>query len=512
MWPFDSLRSLRAGRHIKAARRSPSRSLPAVVRARYDAAQTTAENARHWAMADALSADGAASPDVRRKLRERSRYEVANNSYAKGIVLTLANDCIGTGARLQMLTDDAETNRRVEAAFAEWAEAVDLAGKLRTMRMAKATDGEAFAVFSGNPTLNMPVMLDVQLIEADRVASPVSACGYAVTGPDTCRGEAQRSQVDGIVLDAWGNPQTYTVLRQHPGDPLRGDYPTAAWKTQFDLVPADAVVHWFRGDRPGQHRGIPEITPALPLFAQLRRYTLAVIAAAETAADFAAVLFTDAPANGEAQALEPMDVVELEKRMATVLPDGWRLGQVEAQQPATGYAEFKREILNEIARCLNLPYNIAACNSSGYNYASGRLDHQTYFKSIRVEQAHLAEAVLDRIFAAWVDEAMLTTELSALRGMPAVPHQWFFDGTEHVDPAKEANAQATRLSSNTTTLAIEYARQGRDWETELRQRAKEEALKAELGLMVPAAPQPAEDDEPEDTEEADTDVEQDQAA
>jgi capsid protein len=221
------------------------------------------------------------------------------------------------------------------------------------------------------------------------------------------------------------------------------------------------------------------------------------------------VLFTDAPANGEAQALEPMDVVELEKRMATVLPDGWRLGQVEAQQPATGYGEFKREILNEIARCLNLPYNIAACNSSGYNYASGRLDHQTYYKSIRVEQSHLAEAVLDRIFAAWVDEAMLTSELSSLRSMRSVPHQWFFDGTEHVDPAKEANAQATRLSSNTTTLAIEYARQGRDWETELRQRAKERALMQELGLTsTPAAPQPTD----EEDEEVDTDVEQDQAA
>ena len=38
-------------------------------------------------------------------------------------------------------------------------------------------------------------------------------------------------------------------------------------------------------DRPGQARGIPDITPALPLFAQLRRFTLAVLAAAETAAD-----------------------------------------------------------------------------------------------------------------------------------------------------------------------------------------------------------------------------------
>jgi hypothetical protein len=102
----------------------------------------------------------------------------------------------------------------------------------------------------------------------------------------------------------------------------------------------------------------------------LRRYTLAVIAAAETAADFAAVLFTDAPANGEAQALEPMDVVELEKRMATVLSDGGRPGQIEAQQPTTSYAEFKREILNEIARCLNLPYNIAACTKVNWQFTT----------------------------------------------------------------------------------------------------------------------------------------------
>jgi len=466
------------GRNRKAKRQAR------MLRARFDAAQTTAENARHWAMADSMSADGAGSADVRRKLRQRARYEVANNSYAKGIVLTLANDCIGTGPRLQLLADDGEINRRVEAAFAEWAKAANLAEKLRTMRMAKSTDGETFAVLTANPMIDSPVKLDVQLVEADRVASPLMALLPVA------------NDVDGITLDAYGNPQTYTILRQHPGD-------LAAWKTQYDLVPADAVVHWFRADRPGQHRGIPEITPALPLFAQLRRYTLAVLGAAETAADFAAVLFTDAPASGEAAAVEPMDIVELEKRMATVLPDGWKLGQIKAEQPGTTYGEFKREILNEIARCLNLPYNIAACNSSGYNYASGRLDHQTYYKSIRVEQAHLAEGVLDRIFAAWIGEAELLSDFAYLRTADAAPHQWFFDGTEHVDPAKEANAQATRLASNTTTLATEHARQGKDWETELRQRAKERALMQELGLTEEqAAPQPTGEDE-----EVDTDVE-----
>jgi len=37
----------------------------------------------------------------------RARYEVANNAYARGIVLTLANDVIGTGPRLQMLSEKA---------------------------------------------------------------------------------------------------------------------------------------------------------------------------------------------------------------------------------------------------------------------------------------------------------------------------------------------------------------------------------------------------------------------
>src|ERR1035437_5921795 len=97
---------------------------PMLVRARYDAAQTTPDNRRHWANADALAADAGASPEVRRTLRNRARYEVANNSYARGIVLTLANDVIGTGPRLQMLLGDGEdsgSNGIIEREFMAWA-------------------------------------------------------------------------------------------------------------------------------------------------------------------------------------------------------------------------------------------------------------------------------------------------------------------------------------------------------------------------------------------------------
>jgi lambda family phage portal protein len=471
-------------------RSKPRRSLrayraPLHVRGRYDAAQTTDENRRHWANADMLSADAANNPRVRTVLRNRARYEVANNSYARGIVLTLANDTIGTGPRLQMITDDDVSNRLVEQEFMLWADAVCLADKLRTMRMSRAESGEVFAMLVANPKIDSPIKLDLRLIEADQVMTPV-----------LLRQEADLLAIDGIIFDEHGNPIEYHVLKRHPGDNI------ARWTLDFDRVPAASMVHYFRAERPGQNRGIPEITPALPLFAQLRRYTLAVLAAAETAADFAAVLYTDAPANGEAADVEPMDLVELESRMATVLPGGWRLGQIQSEQPSTSYSEFKKEILNEIARCLNMPFNVAAGNSSGYNYASGRLDHQVYYKSIRVDQDQLGLVVLDRVLNAWLDEAILVSDFlprwmrtAAFRDLR---HQWFWDGQEHVDPAKEANAQATRLASYTTNLAYEYARQGRDWESELRQRAKEIELMRSLGLpttqtsaeSMPATEQP----------------------
>lgn len=428
--------------------------------ARFDAASSGGENARHWLNADYLSADAEANADVRRTLRTRARYEVANNTYAKGMLLTLANDTIGTGPRIQMLSGNDKLNSELERAFMRWAVEIDLAAKLRTVRMARCQDGEAFILLANNPKLSGKVKLDLQLIEADRVTD------------DSFKTSSET--IDGIKFDSFGNPVSYKILRNHPG----GDEFTAD-RAAYSLVPAEYVIHYFRIDRPGLHRGIPEITPALPLFAQLRRFTLAVLSAAEAAADFAGIIYTDSPANGEADELAPLDAVQLQRNMLLTMPGGWKMGQLDPKQPCSTYAEFKNQILNEIARCLNMPFNIACGNSSGYNYASGRLDHQTYYKAIRVERANIASGILDRIFALWLREYALVSGRKVSAG---VDHIWFWDGFEHVDPAKEANATDIRLKNGTTTYSAEFARQGKDWEREMAQIAKERQRMAALGI------------------------------
>ncbi|MEX0655888.1 MAG: phage portal protein [Phycisphaeraceae bacterium] len=490
----DLLRPLRAlaGR----GRADPPAPRPhGLLRARYDAAQTTEENRRHWANADYLSADAAASPETRALLRNRSRYEAANNSFCSGLVVTLANDCVGTGPRLQMGTNDSEMNSQVERKFAHWTRAVRLAEKLRTMRMGVTESGEVFGVLSTNPRVDSPVKLEIKVIEPDQIATPSS-----LADDDRLR--------DGILFDEFGNPVAYHVLKHHPGD-------TTFWSPgsggghgdDFDVLPAEAVVHLYRAERPGQTRGVPELTPALPLFAQLRRYRLAVLNAAETAASFAMPIYTDAPPNGEAEPLEPMDIFEYERGMGMVLPNGWKPAQMKAEHPSTNHVDFINSVWNEIARCVVMPLIIASGDSSDSNYASGRLDRQTYHKAIRIDQERFARTVLDHVFKAWLSEAALIEDylpqpLRSADALERFDHQWFWDGFEHVDPAKEANAQATRLKSRTTSLASEYAKQGHDWETELRQIAREKQLMRELGISEDEAAPNTEHDTDEDESDA----------
>lgn len=446
-----------------APRRAVGRALR-FIRGGYDAARTTDDNRKHWAAADSLSANAAMSPMVRQTLRDRARYEVANNCYAAGLVRTVANDLIGTGPTLQIATPDGHDANPIERSWAKWAKAVKLARKLRCMRQSLSRDGEAFAVLVNNPKIDHPVKLDLRLVEADQVTTP---------------GLVRENAVDGIVFDQDGNPLTYHILKTHPGDVLHS--------MEFDEVPAEYVIHWFRLERPGQKRGVPILQAALPLFSKLRRFTLAVLGAAEAAAMQAGVLYTDGSPNDDDAEGEAFESVEFERNMFTTLPGGYRLEQLKAEQPTTTYAEFKAELIDEAARCENVPSNIARGNSSAYNYASGRLDNQMFGRCQHVDHSEVEEEVLDRILAAWIDEAAREPGIFP-DGFPTwaeCSHEWYWDGREHVDPAKEANAQATRLANLTTSLAEEYAHRGRDWEKAVRQIARERAVLAELGLQLP---------------------------
>ena len=457
-----------------AAPRTPRQvtfTKPQAVRARFDAAQTS-DDSRHWANADSLSANAALSPEVRRIIRNRARYERANNAYVHGICVTKSNDLIGIGPRVLLSTGDAAADRSIGRAWYDWSWNVRLADKLRVATEAKFLDGEAFGLLFTNPRLDdRGVQLDIRLVEADQVASP--AYDYQQTvSPDG-------SLVDGIEMDRHGNVIGYHILKSHPGS----NYLIGI--NEYDRVPAEDVLHWFRSTRPGQHRGISELAPCLRLTANMRRYTEAVIRAAEIAADLAAFVHSNSPA-ATVDDVDPFAAIEIEKGTLTTLPEGWDVSQLKAEQPTNTHQAFTRTILGEIARGVNLPYHKAAFDASSYNFSSARLDGSLHDQNVRVDRDELERSWLDRIFRAWLDEALLVTGMIPANLPPAAEWNWtwVWAGNDGIDPVKEANAVETKLSTLTTSLAAEYARQGKQWDEELRQIAAERQLMGELGLAL----------------------------
>lgn len=445
---------------------------PLGVSARIDIADAKPDDRRHWASADALSLDGALSPTVRQTIRNRARYERLNNSYLAGISQTLASDLIGTGPRVQLSDNNSEDARQVEKAFYDWAVRINLADKLRTMRQAKLIDGESFAAMITNPALD-GVQLDLRMIEADQVSTPLATIKE--------KASYEGSLVDGLEFDSVGNVTSYTVLRYHPGS----NYHVS--EIDFARIPAEQMFHWFTQIRPAQNRGLSEVAPCLRLFADLRRYTGAVIAAAETAADFAAFIHSNSPA-AEVDEVEAFAAMEIEQRSLVTLPEGWNVSQLRAEQPTSTFGDFRRNIISEIGRSLQIPYAIAALDSSSHNYASARMDAQLYNKNTRVQRDEIERTILDRLFSNWLREAYLVGDISRQMESTKLDWSWQWDGQDHVDPVKEAKATETRLATNTTTLAAEYARQGKSWEQELNQRAVELKKLQELGLGAVEAP------------------------
>jgi len=445
------------------------------IAARFDTALTTDDNRQHWAMADGLAADAAANPMIRYVLRNRARYEAANNSYCRGMIDTHATDLIGTGPRLQMNTGDERADEWIEQEFGRWCRAVKLPEKLRTMDKAKLQDGEAFALIITNPNLPCPVKLDIRTIEADQVRF------VDITLLNT-------PSVDGICFDDYGNPVSYHVLRVHPGF---WSYATGyiGFPWEYDVWPAKFVLHWFRQDRAGQHRGLPEILAALPLFAQLRRYKLAVIQTAETAACFSMWMKTPTAVDTEMEDDEvvevpnPFDLFPLTRNIVTTLPDGYDIGQTKSEQPTTTYEMFERAVLREIGRCQRMPYNVVSGDASQANYSANNLDNQNYFRSIDEGHKDIEYNLVDRVLAAWLFEARdARTGGNGDFGSPYMPayvrramgnitgnaadlpnHTYNWVTHEWANPEQQAQADEIGLRMGTETYARVWGRKGQDY-------------------------------------------------
>lgn len=440
----------------KRANRLPKRPIFAA----FDAQMTTTDTARLWTNVDGLAMDSLATPSNRKIWRDRCRYERTNNSYLMGICNTVADYVIGTGPKLQMLIPGQKAmNREIELLWSEWAAETRLTEKLRTSRVARFDSGEMFFLQRHNPNLYHPVKIDLAAIESEQVSSP-DLHGF---------GGDERNH-DGVIVDESDHPVQYEILRRHPGS-TRG----LAYGTQADVWAARYVLHDFRPIRPRQYRGVPEVLPAIRVFAEIRQYCEAVIAASETAADYSILIKTGGPPLDPSEDTTAGDFIPVDRRMATVLPQGYDATQLRAEQPTTTYAEFLLQKLREAARLIGIPSMFITMDAQEANMASAYVIMQPFAKAVQADRLHY-ELLLDRIYDQFITILIRLGKISpdVWTSINRFSHGWRWPSVgQHADPAKVANAQQARIELGISSRSIECASEGKDYEEIEAETAKE---------------------------------------
>ncbi len=421
-----------------------------MVRAKFDLAQTTPDNRRHWTNADGLAARAAISPAVRRVVRIRSRYEADNNSWYAGILRTASNHIVGAaGPRLQVLTADTDANRRLESAWRQWSHRVKLADILRTCVEAYWRDGEVF-IMRGS-SVRFPLGLDLLVLESDQIATPWQQSQLVDPFVD-----------DGIRFDRATNELEFYVYDYHPG------LNTPVSTLQGQWYAAREVCHLYRAERPGQTRGIPRATPALQTLPIMRRQELATLYSAETAANFAMYLKSNSPAIDPADSPSDFAEIELTRNMLTTLPAGWEIGQVEPKQPGPLYEMFQRQALMSFCRCTNMPYTLAAGTGKDANFSSFKGDMKNVWEpEVQVEQNRIQMDIVERLWQWFLESAVFVPGL--LNGLPAIAdieHRWHWPPLPELDQVESAQAAEIRLRTGLATPTEEHARRGKDWDLE----------------------------------------------
>lgn len=442
----------------------PAAAAPAkVVEAQYDAAQTTNNNRRHWRWADGLSAKSSNTPWVRETIRNRARYEAANNPIIDGILNTLSNDMIGHGPTLQLNSPFEEFNKATKLAWERWAKAVRLWSKFRVARRAKAVDGEAFMLLVYDPTVPGPVKWNVRLIESDRVSTP------NMTWEDPRR-------TDGIVYDEFGNPEEYHILRAHPGD--LGVRP-GLW--EYDPILSQFVLHWFSIKRPGQLRGVSELAAQLGTVAELRRYAKATLKKRENQAEIHGFIKQPGLTTAADESpIDPWTEFDAEIGMWMSLPEGAEPIPHETTETSDPYTGFKREYVSDIARPWGMSYNVAACNSGDSNFSSSKLDQRLYGRHMEIEQEEATSTILERLFAFWFAIA----KSAKVSPIPDDSHfdweqSWAWPSLDDPDPAKTATADASDAATGIVSVRSIQMRRKLDPDLE------EQRLADQFGMTVP---------------------------
>ncbi|MBB3771536.1 lambda family phage portal protein [Angulomicrobium tetraedrale] len=464
---------------------------------------------------------------------------VQNNGWIAGAVEQVVTDMVGPALTFNFrpnLTglgyDDKQASAwasLVEDRFTQWSgdkNECDLAGESTLIEMLDGATryylagGEAFVVLDFLPPLQRQ--------------GAESGTRFSLVAPHRVPRTTNQMEglYQGIFRDANGRATHYRFRRCQDG--IDRDEDIAA-RTANGLP---NVIHAMdRGAAPGSPRGITPLAPCLKAIAQSDQLADATLATALLQTAFAATIKSPEPSQAAFEAIQTLadtdppsgwtgtaaewtthvggiqadliDVwgqrIDALKKGGINLAESARIGHLgpgeeldfhTAQTPGNNYLPFSRDIRREIARCLGVTYEAYSLDHEGSTYTSEKMGVATIWPIIERRRSRVPQPIVLGIFACWLDEEIAAGRIPFKGGYRAFSANraricrgiWQGPPRPSADAYKDALTSKTRLEKQLTTLAAEYAAEGKDWETELEQMAREVARLKDLGLPNPYEP------------------------
>lgn len=374
-------------------------------------------------------------------LRSRSRHAIRNNAYAQGAKEAYVSNLIGTGIKPQW------HNEEVQDLWDQWVHECDADGHscfygLQTLAAsAQFEAGEVLARFRYRRREDgLSVPLQLQLIESEHLDS-------------THNINSGNSLIKmGIEFDRIGQRRAYWLWRNHPTEFIAAD------ANDRVRVPADEIIHLYRSTRPGQIRGVPELTAVIVRLYEIDEMQDAVLARQKLAQLFGVFVKRKEehdPEDSGPQFGAPVDdpygeggeegLTEFVSGAIHYLDDGEEVQFSNPPDIGSHYTDWLRTELLAVARGAGVTYEQLTNDLKGVNYSSIRAGLLEFRRRTEALQYQLIiHGFCRKVAAKWLDIAVTSGAIN-LPDYWQNRHKcqaidWIAPKWAWVDPLKESTA------------------------------------------------------------------------
>lgn len=415
----------------------------------------------------------------------------ANDPHVNGLVESMSINTVGSGFTAQSriradqltLSEDkiTELQKQMEWNWAVWSKEADVREKDHF--------NDLLAVADRSMLVRGEYLIIPQLVKR-----PHRTFSFALRAVDPLRLKTptdlikREDIIDGIEVDGDGFPKAYWVRRGNAK-------PTDGSSKSFVRIPAynghrKNVFHGYITKDPEQWRGYVFFAPAMKFFRDLSDHLDAELVS--NIVTSAAALFIASPEPSAAVvAAMGGDVASLysNELYEEVIPGqtiygapGQKPEVLEHNRPGNNFVPFVDTILRAASTCAGIPYEVAAKRYGEMNYSSARAALLDAWRVFGFRQSHLMRHLCQPCWEAVQEEAYLNNLLDMpefyLRRHAYLKTEWLPQARGYVDPVKEVQSDILRLKYKLPggTYAAIGAAQGRDWEADMEQHAKERQL------------------------------------